>query len=336
MCVGQIGKEYCILNKQYTKEEYEKEIAKITPLTSELIKQCFDKLDSLRDNYVHKYANILACENCTGNDISFSQNCLNNYITEYSQDCINGSSLRHCKDCLDFDLWGDPGELCYHTMSCGYNVYGLKMCFECWNDCRFLTYCDSCPSSEYCFGCVGLKHRKYCILNKQYTPEDYKKLEERIISDMSKSGEWGQFFPPYCSSHALNNSMCHEYFEIDKPLAKKLGFTWMDKSSEFQYDPTKVYKGSMISQDVKYEDIKDKVFLCSQTGKPYDIQKRELQILQQKKLPLPDKHWRVRMEERAEKFIFPWKLERRMTMDTKQEVLSPVPEKYQIREKALE
>ncbi len=152
---------------------------------------------------------------------------------------------------------------------------------------------------------------------------------------MQKRDEWGQFFPPYCSPHALNNSMTHEYFYVDKKLAKNLGFEWMDKSSENEYDSSLVYKGSMISMDVKKEDIKGKVFLCTKTKRPYNIQARELAILQQKKLPLPNKHWRVRLEERAEKFIFPWELAPRTTEDTQKTLLSPVPEKYKIREKEI-
>ncbi|MFC1809923.1 hypothetical protein ACFLZH_00290 [Patescibacteria group bacterium] len=335
MCTGLVGKQYCVLNEQLTKEEYEKRIKELQPLTNETIEHCYEQLEKLRESYIHKYSNIVGCENCTGSDVSFSQNCLNSYIVEYSQDCMNSSSLRKCKNCLDFDLWGDPGELCYHSNSCGYNVYYIRMCFDCWNNCRYLTYCDSCPGCEHCFGCIGLKRKKFCILNKQYCEKDYKILVEQIIEDMKKRGEWGQFFPPYCSPHALNNSMAHEYFYVDQELAEKLGFEWMDKSAENEYAPDLIYNGSMISMDVKSDDLKGKFLLCKKTKRPYNIQARELAILKQKQLPLPDKHWKVRLEERAEKFIFPWRLSFRATQDTKKSLLSPVPEKYQIQEKEI-
>lgn len=104
LCVGLENQEYHILNKRYSKEEYESELQKYLPLDHERIDVCFQTLESLRLDYPHKYANLINCEHCTGNDISASQNCLENYITEYSQDCINGSSLRKCKNCLDFNL----------------------------------------------------------------------------------------------------------------------------------------------------------------------------------------------------------------------------------------
>ena len=108
LCVGLDNQEYHILNKKYTKAEYEEEIKKYLLLDHERINQCFEALKQMRLDYPHKYANIINCEHCTGNDISYSQNCLENYITEYSQDCIDGSSLRKCKNCLDFNLRGDP------------------------------------------------------------------------------------------------------------------------------------------------------------------------------------------------------------------------------------
>ncbi len=131
--------------------------------------------------------------------------------------------------------------------------------------------------------------------------------------------------------------MVHEYFEVDKNMVKDLGFEWMD-TSEFRvyYDPAKVYKGSMMSRDVKFEDIKDKIFLCVKSNLPYNIQKRELEILQKKELPLPDRHWRTRLEERAKNFIFPWELHLRETSDTHHMVESPVPDKYKIQEQAIE
>lgn len=336
LCTGLVGKTYCFLNKQYSKQEYEGKIAKFANLDNDKIAELYKKLEELRKNYIHHYANIVGSGNCTGNDISFSGNCLNSYIIEYSRDCINGTSLRKCKDCLDFDLWGDPGELCYNSNSCGYNVYNLRMCFDCWNNCRFLAYCDSCPGCENCFGCVGIKYKKYCILNKEYSRTEYEKLVSFIIKKMTETGEWGKFFPAYCSPHPLNNSMTYEYFYTDEKLAKKLGFEWMDKSFEYKYDEKLLYKGSTVAADIKFEDIKGKFLLCSKTHLPFNIQARELEILQRKCLPLPDKHWRTRLQERDEMFMFPWELKPRKTDDTGRILQSPVPEKYRIREKILD
>ena len=41
---------------------------------------------------------------------------------------------------------------------------------------------------------------------------------------------------------------------------------------------------------------------------PYKIEKRELKLLQEKQLPIPRYHWKIRMGERTGKFLRPWKL----------------------------
>lgn len=60
-----------------------------------------------------------------------------------------------------------------------------------------------CIECEYCFGCVGLKKKKYCILNKQYSKEEYEELKGKIISDMKRSGEYGKFLPYEMSADRL-------------------------------------------------------------------------------------------------------------------------------------
>jgi hypothetical protein len=37
---------------------------------------------------------------------------------------------------------------------------------------------------------VGLRGKEYCILNKQYTKEEYEALVPKIIEKMKADGEW--------------------------------------------------------------------------------------------------------------------------------------------------
>ena len=45
---------------------------------------------------------------------------------------------------------------------------------ECINS-MFLT---SCLNLQNCLGCVNLRHKNYCIFNKQYSKEEYEKSLE--------------------------------------------------------------------------------------------------------------------------------------------------------------
>ncbi|MEI8091823.1 MAG: hypothetical protein WCG98_06500 [bacterium] len=48
---------------------------------------------------------------------------------------------------------------------------------------------------HHCFGCVGLKNKEYCILNTQYTQQEYEQIVPEIIDYLMHIGERGEFFP---------------------------------------------------------------------------------------------------------------------------------------------
>ncbi len=47
-------------------------------------------------------------------------------------------------------------------------------------------YCKLLTGCQNCFGCISLRNASYCILNKQYTKEEYEALVPQIIEHMSK------------------------------------------------------------------------------------------------------------------------------------------------------
>ena len=73
---------------------------------------------------------------------------------------------------------------------------------------------------------MGLKRKKYCILNKQYTCEEYEKLREKIVKDMVAREEYGEFFPREMCPYGYNETVAMEYFPIEKEEAVKKGFKW--------------------------------------------------------------------------------------------------------------
>lgn len=44
-------------------------------------------------------------------------------------------------------------------------------------------------TSSNMFGCANMRDKQYCILNKQYTHEEYEKLVPQIIEKMQADGE---------------------------------------------------------------------------------------------------------------------------------------------------
>lgn len=114
---------------------------------------------------------------------------------------------------------------CYESMSLiGYGYRFTNFC----RDSVDLFYCDNCHSCKNCFGCIGLRQKEYCILNKQYTKEQYEELLGRIIPHMEARGEYGEFFPTKYSLFGYNETLAHDYFPLTKDEALARGLKWQE------------------------------------------------------------------------------------------------------------
>ncbi|NUJ98007.1 hypothetical protein HGA92_04450 [Candidatus Gracilibacteria bacterium] len=212
-CIGLRNNEYHILNKKYPKEEYLKkkaEIIKNGKLQNDFIKE-FNKLAL---SSPRKYLNGINNYNVTGDFIHNSKNLSNCYDANTAEDCKNCTWFMKGKDCMDFFSWGEA-ELCYEISGGGDNMYQCAFTAKSFG-CRNGYYTDLCVYCEYCFLCVGLKYKKYCILNKQYTKEKYEILVPKIIEHMMKTGEWGEFFPSSLSPFGYNETVAQEYYPLTR------------------------------------------------------------------------------------------------------------------------
>ena len=111
---------------------------------------------------------------------------------------------------------------------------GMKQCFTITSigDSN-VYYCRNTSNSSFLFGCLGLRNKQYCILNKQYTKEEYEALVPKITEHMMKTGEWGEFFPSSLSPFGYNETVASEYFPLSKEEALKQGFNWSDYEAPF-------------------------------------------------------------------------------------------------------
>lgn len=181
----------------------------------------------------------------------------------------------------------------------GKGVNSLKFCYICYPDCLNLEYCIHCHSSSNLFACVGLRHKKYCILNKQYTKKEYEELVPRIKQHMNdmpytdKKGriyKYGEFFPIELSPFSYNETIANEYFPLTKEQALKQGYSWYDKPKA-EYKPT--IKAKDLPDNIKdvNKDILKEVIKCSSPNcagsSVFRIIPQELKFYKKMNLPLP-------------------------------------------------
>ncbi|MBU0626264.1 hypothetical protein KKG31_00500 [Patescibacteria group bacterium] len=69
--------------------------------------------------------------------------------------------------------------MCYESVAS--SSYRALFSLNSFADCSNIYYCEHCFGCDHCFGCVSLKNKKYCILNKQYSKEEYEKIVGQII-----------------------------------------------------------------------------------------------------------------------------------------------------------
>jgi len=135
-----------------------------------------------------------------------------------------------------------------------------------------------------CFGCVGLKHKQYCILNVQYTEEGYEVLLPKIIEHMRSTGEWGEFFPITLSNFCYNESLAQDYFPIAEEEATCSAYLWLQPDTkEYQLSSWKIPDDISDVQD----GIVGEALACESCKKNYKVIKQELSFYRKKGLPIP-------------------------------------------------
>ncbi len=281
LCTNLSRKKYCIFNEQLTKEEYAKRVTEL--LGSHAALEAGKKhLKDLNLKKLHKYSNIVNSENCTGDYIENSQNCLDCYDVNESQDCrwvTVGVNVKDNYDCSNMYL---KPELCYDTLGT-IEAYNVAYCLYIFYSQRML-YCDTCYHCSDCFGCIGLTRKKHCILNKQYSQEEYDALVPKLIKHMEKTSEWGLFFPPAIATFAYNESLASEYFPLRREEAIARKFTWREKDVR-EYQPQTTVLSDRIA-DTK-DDIAKELLACRNCGKNYRVIPQELSFYRRQHLPIP-------------------------------------------------
>ena len=291
MCWNLRGKSYCIENKQYTREEYLEKLKSLNLGSYKFIQSIKKRFEEIiQREVVHRPNFNLKVYNSEGNYLLDCKNCHNCNTISDSEDCFNCIRNQLLKSCIDIN--GCQGlELSGNCSSCQPNGYALK--YSSWSSSRYSEYLDLCLECEYCFGCVGLKKKKYCILNKQYNKEEYEKLKEKIISDMKNRGEYGKFLPYSMSAGPFNFSTSFTYFlDTKKEDILKLGGYWEDINENYiDGMPTKE-----LPDDIKdvSDDITTKALICPETGWRFNIAQNELIFYRSNNIPLPRIHFNIR------------------------------------------
>jgi hypothetical protein len=297
-CANLVNKEYFIFNKKVSKEEFEEKKHELE--TVEGIKKFREEFEKFHLQFPKKYYFGNMNEGFSGDDVRNLKNSYDCYYCDELEDCKHCNYVFNVKNCQDTNIFGDNSEWLYNCIATGGNCTQNAFCMHVWSGSSNNFYSNLLIGCNECFGCCSLFHKRYCILNKQYSKEQYFELRDKIIQHMKKTGEWGEFFPPEISVLGYNITQGNEFYPLSKEEVLKRGWKWDDNKQEVQKIKDDKIEGSSLPEtiDEVSGDILNKAIICEVSGRPFMIQKNELQFYQRYKIPLPRKHSEIRYQER--------------------------------------
>lgn len=231
--------EYCVFNKKVTKGEFQKFWDYIFAGVQENLDLSRKKFEDFLKEQVFPVSLMINCEECSGDYLSNCKNVTDSYCMDNSRDCRYCSDIHFSKDCYDVNIY--EGDLMYESIHVGPKGYGQFFSQLGWFS-SDIYYCLDIRSCKDCFGCVGIKRKQFCILNKQFGEEEYFLLKDKLISHMKATGEWGEFLPLKMSQHPYNASMAQRFFPLRKEEVLARGLEWEDEEDKKDFRLTEVEK----------------------------------------------------------------------------------------------
>ena len=288
---------YHINNKQYPQEEY---FIKKEEILSD--KYSFlDKYTSLKI-----WGNNIGCGNIRKGDALF--NCFDisdakhSFNVKWGKNLIFTGWVQWVEDAYDIcgggsptshDIYGVAGVSGDHVY-CSSHIIGSNIFYS--------FYLENC---SFCIGCVWLKNKQYCILNKQYTKEQWEILADKIFTQMESDWILWDFFPGNINPYYFNDTIAEMLWDFTKEEVESKWYMWRDEEikvdipewvdiisteelNDYQwYSPSGEWR---INPEILKKVIKDDKWDY------YKVVQMEYDFLMKHSLPLPRLHWMDRMK----------------------------------------
>lgn len=301
-CTNLRNKSFYIFNQPYSEADYYAELKKYDIGSYQVLEEVKTKFAALKQQSIHRFATITSSTNSTGDNLTYVNNTQYAFsVKNQVSDCKYVFNALEMTDVYDGYGVGAKAELLYEAIDSG--VGGRMQLFVAvvWGS-HDMYYSYNCTNCHDCFGCVGLRNAQYCILNKQYTKEEYEQLLPKVMAQMNavpyvdtagRTYRFGEYFPTELSPFAYNETVAQEYFPLSKETAHTQGWRW------FNDDRSKA-SASLAAADLPdhIKDVPDGItqetIRCAHNGSCqeqcttiYKIIPSELALLRKKNIALP-------------------------------------------------
>ncbi len=302
-CVNLRKQKHCLFNEKLSKEEYFNRLKYWDLGSYQKIQEARSKLQELYLSLPHRFARVLSSQNVTGDIVRDAKDCKTCFIA------LDG--VRNCKylfggglgiqDSMDVSMGGNISELMYETFATTSNIQ-RNFFSDGGSNSTDIFYSSWARNSSHLFGCISLKNKKYCILNKQYAKEEYETLFKKIREQMDelpyvdRKGrvyKYGEFFPTEISACAYNESWAFLWYPKTKEEVLNEGWQWREPA-EHSYAVT--LRSEDLPDHIKDvgDSILEEVIGCAHQGKcneqcseAFRLTREELEFYREMNLALP-------------------------------------------------
>ncbi len=322
-CSNLENASYSIKNKVYTREEYTEKKEEI--LRNPLV---FERYYS---EVATTWANLVS----TNTTWSYATNCKNVVNGYYSTNTVNAKNILLFwsqwwnKNVLNVAMSGSPefSDIANVINSGGWSSV---FCSDFVANVTAVYYSSFLEDCSFCIGCIWLKNKSYCILNKQYTKEEWEVLAEKIFASMEADGTLGEFFPASMNPFYFNDTLAYLIDDsFTKEEVEKEWYLWRDEPIRADIpEGMEVVKNTELEKYQWFGSIRHsraggnldsvtstewqehettetewyidpevmKKVIIDEKGNYYRIVKMEYDFLMKHALPLPTLHWLDRMK----------------------------------------
>ncbi len=275
---------YCINNVQYSKEEYEKK-------KQEILSQK-EKFEDWYNNLNAKWKNF-GSQNVDWEFVVNSQDVQQWYF---------GYNIKNWNKF--FFIGGTNGDEDFEWLMFAWSPY-LR---EAYNSSMFwdtekvyfswlvgtgydIWYSMYVHNIKYCFGCIGLMDKEFCILNKQYTKEEYFEMKKKILNQMDKEWTLWKYFPASLNLFYFNETWADILWNFDKQEIISEWYKWNEEWIKVDI-PANVKLVNIKDVDiVNFDENVLKVVYSDDKWNYWRIMPLEYKFLKKYWLPLPRIHW---------------------------------------------
>ena len=301
-CVNLRNKSHCIFNEQLTKEEYKKRLESMRLGERSSVEKIKGEFLEFAKKHIVPALVENHSTNVSGNWLDECKNVEAGFNCRKVEDGKYLFGIVEAKDVMDYTYWGKSSELIYECSSIGYQCSQVYFSNECWDQLIRAQYCSNCHGSSDLFGCVGLRKKQYCILNKQYTKEEYEALVPKIIGHMNampyrdslgREYTYGSTVPLDIHAFAYNETIAQELFPISKEQAEKQGYRWAEPEVK-SHNIT--LKGEDVPDSIEQvdEQILKETIGCAHEGKcnhqcthAFKVTSSDLNFYKRMGIPIP-------------------------------------------------